>query len=252
MKLPALLSVLCALGLALLPAAAQAQGQPAVTAKQVNLRAGPARDYPLVAMVQGGYPISVLGCIEDYRWCDVLAGDLRGWVYAGNISYSYQGNYVPLAEYAPLIGIGILGFVINDYWGSHYRHRPFYRERDRWSHFRPPPPRPRPPEWNRPDRPGGRPDWNRPGRPDRPGSQLPPGASVRPVPPQRPPVQPPAPIFRPQVQPPQQQAVPARPERHPQLRQQGQPEGRDRGNQRGDRGDRGDRDDRGGPGRQRN
>ena len=112
---------------------AHAQGQPAVTAKQVNLRAGPARDYPLVATLQGGYPVSVLGCVEDYRWCDVLAGDIRGWVYAGNISYAYQGNYVPLVEYAPLIGIGILGFVINDYWGSHYRHRPFYRERERWS-----------------------------------------------------------------------------------------------------------------------
>ncbi|RYF36988.1 MAG: hypothetical protein EOO25_19990, partial [Comamonadaceae bacterium] len=99
-------SLLCTLGLALTPAIAQAQGQPAVTAKQVNLRAGPARDFPLVAILQTGYPISVLGCVEDYTWCDVLAADLRGWVYAGNISYAYQGNYVPLVDYAPLIGIG--------------------------------------------------------------------------------------------------------------------------------------------------
>jgi hypothetical protein len=51
---------------------------------------------------------------------------------AGNINYYYQNSYVPLSSYGAVLGIGALGFVLNDYWGSHYRGRSFYRDRSRW------------------------------------------------------------------------------------------------------------------------
>jgi uncharacterized protein YraI len=69
--------------LAGLPAGAYAQW--AYTAKDVNLRAGPARDFPLVARLPRGLSVSVAGCLSDFRWCDVVAGPNRGWVYAGNL-----------------------------------------------------------------------------------------------------------------------------------------------------------------------
>jgi uncharacterized protein YraI len=111
--------------------AAEAQ-QTAFTSRTTNLRAGPAADYPIVAVLPSGFAVSVQGCLADYDWCDVVAGVQRGWMYAGNISYHYQNTYVPLAEYAPLIGIGVLGFALNDYWGSHYRDRSWYRDRHNW------------------------------------------------------------------------------------------------------------------------
>ena len=49
--------------LAVLPAIAYAQW--AYTAKDVNLRAGPARDYPVVARLPGGLEISVAGWLND-------------------------------------------------------------------------------------------------------------------------------------------------------------------------------------------
>jgi uncharacterized protein YraI len=109
-----------------------AQPQVAVTARNTNVRAGPAAEYPVVAVLPPGFALSVQGCLPDYTWCDVVAGQSRGWMWAGNINYYYQNSYVPLLNYGPAIGIGALSFFLNDYWGSHYRDRPFYRDRQRW------------------------------------------------------------------------------------------------------------------------
>jgi uncharacterized protein YraI len=133
---PLLLSAMAAWAL---PYTAQAQAQVAYTAKTVNVRAGPARDYPLVAVLPPRYQVIVQGCLPDYTWCDVVAGPSRGWMYAGNINYAYQNTYVPVLNYGAVIGIGVLAFVLDDYWGRHYQHRPWYGERRRWMN-RPVPP----------------------------------------------------------------------------------------------------------------
>jgi uncharacterized protein YraI len=147
MKLP-LATFAAAFWLGVMPVAASAHD--AYTAKSVHLRAGPARDYPVVAILPPGTALDVLGCLSDYSWCDVIGLGERGWMYAGNIDYVYQGAPVPLLDYGPVIGITIFGFVLGDYWDQHYHDRPWYRHRDEWIHrprpVQPPlPPRPRPP-----------------------------------------------------------------------------------------------------------
>lgn len=126
---------LAAAGVLALACAAQAQ-QMASTMKTVHLRAGPGLDYPVVAILAPGTPVSVYGCLPQYTWCDVLAGPERGWVYAGNLSYAYDGRTVILPGIAAAIGIGIAGFAIDDYWGHYYTDRPWWPERRRW--YRPP------------------------------------------------------------------------------------------------------------------
>ncbi|MFC5497367.1 SH3 domain-containing protein [Caenimonas terrae] len=177
-------SSIAALALTVLAGAAQAQGWLAFAAKDIHLRAGPARDYPVVAIVPAGVELQVQGCLPNYSWCDVLAGPNRGWVYAGNISYPYQGARVPVLTYGAVIGIGVLGFVINDYWHDYYRGRPWYGDRDRWihrPHLRPAPlPRPFPPPH------GVRPEHPRLPQPAAPiGAHPPLGAPHRPGPPPR-------------------------------------------------------------------
>ena len=175
----------------------------AFASKDVNLRAGPSTDYPIIATLLAGASIAVQGCLEDYSWCDVVAEPYRGWVYAGNIAYSYQGSDVPVISYGAAIGIGILAFSIGSYWDHYYRAAPWYSQRDYWIN-RPPPPRgpggyrPPPP---RPDY--GHDGWQRPPQVQGPtGGQRPPqgrGPSGG----QRPP-QGQAPVARPQ--PPQGQS----------------------------------------------
>ncbi|QQC64185.1 SH3 domain-containing protein [Paraburkholderia ginsengisoli] len=157
-----------AAGLLALPGAADAQSQ-AFTSSTVNVRAGPASDYPIVAQLPGGVPVTVMGCLSNYQWCDVAAPNLRGWVYASRLSSPYQGGNVPLMNYGTVLGLPILGFSIADYWGNYYRGRPWYNQQSRWSHHAPPPPpRPgagRPPGGHQPGHPGGPPPGHAGGRP---------------------------------------------------------------------------------------
>jgi len=159
--------------------AAPAMAQQAFTSKPVNLRAGPARDYPLVAQLGPGTPVQVAGCVNGYSWCDVTLQDgNRGWVYAQNLNYPYQGNQVPLLTYGSAIGLPIIAFSLGTYWGQNYRGRPWYGQQSHWAHR---PPRPRPPVVRPPPRP--RPPAIVPGRPNPPGF----GGGHRPSPGARPP-----------------------------------------------------------------
>lgn len=124
--------------------AAQAQAQAAFSARQANLRAGPARDYPLVAVLPAGRPVTVQGCLAGYTWCDVLAGPDRGWVYAGNINAAFQNGTVPVLNHGAAMGLPVLAFVLDDYWGLHYQDRPWYGQRHRRM-LRPAPAPPKPP-----------------------------------------------------------------------------------------------------------
>ena len=164
-----------AFALAVLPATSFAEM--GYVAKAVNLRAGPATQYPIVAMLQAGVEISVEGCLSDYQWCDVVAGPSRGWVYAANIVYPYQGQNVPVLTYGALIGLGIVAFSVGDYWDHHYRSSAWYPQRQRWVE------RPWPGGHRPPVGPGFRPGDHRPpvGPGFRPGEHRPPvGPGVRP------------------------------------------------------------------------
>lgn len=167
----------------LLPGLAQAQR--VYTSVSVHLRAGPAPDYPVVAIVPAGIAISVQGCLGDYSWCDVVIGPDRGWLSAAYIMYPYYDRDVPVIYYGPRIGITVVGFVLPDYWREHYRTRYFYRDRDRWEHrYRtrragPPPPPPR-----RPNPPGQHPPQPQQHGPGTPRAQ-PPGQG-RQQPPKKP------------------------------------------------------------------
>lgn len=132
-----------ATGLLALPGLAFAQAQ-AYTNSPVNLYAGPADDYPAVSQLPAGAPVTVMGCVSGYTWCDVVLPDLRGWVYAGNLSYPYQGSNVPILTYGTVIGLPVVTFSIGAYWGNYYRGRPWYNDEARWAHHAPPPPGPPP------------------------------------------------------------------------------------------------------------
>ena len=153
-----------------------ATAQEARSTKWVNLRAGPARDYPLVARLGPGTPLAVQGCTAGFGWCDVIApADVHGWIYAGNIAYPYQSAEVPILNYGAVIGFPIISFMIGDYWGQYYRNRPWYGHESRWRD-RPPgfSPQGRPPgfqpPWGDRVRGAGHPGDNRPPRDARPPS----------------------------------------------------------------------------------
>ena len=99
----------------------------------VNLRAGPGTEYPVLVTVPARSPIAILGCLPDYGWCDSIFQGNRGWMRSIYLSGWYQGNYYALRDYAPRMGYRTVTFDIEGYWGKNYRNRPFYGERTRWT-----------------------------------------------------------------------------------------------------------------------
>lgn len=174
----------------------------------VNLRAGPDSEYPVIQVIPVGAPVSVQGCTQGWQWCDVIVGPNRGWVAGTFIQYTYNNQPVIVTDYGAQIGIPIVSFVIGTYWANYYTNRPFYRDRARWYSrpipirppprpsrppVRPPGGRPPPPGGNRPQPPGGNrpppprpqpPGGNRPQPPGGGGNRPPPtGGGNRPQPP---------------------------------------------------------------------
>ena len=129
-----LLKALCLLSVSLLavPTLAVAQ-QLAYASKTISMRAGPSRDYPVVATLGSGTAMTIYGCLQGYRWCDVVVGASRGWVYSGNIVYPYLGQNVPVMSYGSTLGLGIVTFSMGNYWDNYYTDYPWYPQRQNWA-----------------------------------------------------------------------------------------------------------------------
>jgi uncharacterized protein YraI len=126
------------LSVCLLALCTAAHAQNAVTTRPVDVYAGPDDSYPTVARLDADAPVQVMGCLDDWSWCDVTFEDNRGWLYAPDITYDYQGGYVPLYTYAPSLGIPVVQFTIGDYWERYYHGRPWYAQQDEWAQRGPP------------------------------------------------------------------------------------------------------------------
>ncbi len=135
-RAPRLLGAVLAASLGL-TGAAQAQ-QPAYTGEDVNLRAGPGRAFPLISLIPPHRPAEIFGCVDEWGWCDVALDGLRGWVAGNKLRVPYEDTYVWLPQFAPRLGVPVIGFDFDTYWDSYYRGRPFFVERDRYRRYAPP------------------------------------------------------------------------------------------------------------------
>lgn len=112
---------------------ALAQAAEGYVVADVALQSGPDNDYPPVDQLVAGTPVNIEGCIEGWTWCDVSTGDLRGWVPGTYIEENYAGRWVYIIDYGPRIGLPVVVFSLDTYWGRHYHDRPWFAERERWA-----------------------------------------------------------------------------------------------------------------------
>ena len=105
-----------------------ASASPGYLSRNANLRAGPGRDYPVVTRIPAGAGLDINGCTRDWGWCDVDAGGVRGWISGRNLSADYDNRNESILEFGPALALPFLVFNQDEYWGSYYRDRPFYRD----------------------------------------------------------------------------------------------------------------------------
>jgi len=106
--------------------------QTATTTSSVNVRSGPDRSMPTVTWLLSGTRVSVVGCVANWRWCDVIAGRERGWIYSRYLSLPFQGSSVLIANGGPNLGLPVTEFALGPYWDEHYASRVFFSQKADW------------------------------------------------------------------------------------------------------------------------
>src|SRR5215510_8545835 len=88
----------------LLPLGASAQ-LVAITTQAANMRAGPDRSFPLVSWLPAGAAVNVVGCTHGWRWCDVVWGFNRGWIFARFLSMVFQNQPTVISHSGAMLGV---------------------------------------------------------------------------------------------------------------------------------------------------
>jgi uncharacterized protein YraI len=120
-----------------------AAAQTAKTTTSVNVRAGPEKMFPTVTWLLSGTSVTVAGCVSNWRWCDVIAGRDRGWVYARFLAVPFNGTAVAIVNGGPNLGLPQVDFSLGPYWDEHYRGQSWFAQKATWQgrwDQRPPPP----------------------------------------------------------------------------------------------------------------
>ena len=120
-----------AFALAILALPMSASAADAISRQSGTLRAGPASDYPSVGHVRYHEGLVLHGCLSSYAWCDVTAGNERGWYPGSRIDFLQDGRRARISVYGPRLGLSILSFGLREYWGTHYNGRSWVNE-PRW------------------------------------------------------------------------------------------------------------------------
>lgn len=73
--------------------------QTAVTATtDLNVRAGPGPQYPVVGVLGASQSTTLNGCLQDSKWCSVATQAGDGWVYADYLTGDFGGTTVVLSQ----------------------------------------------------------------------------------------------------------------------------------------------------------
>jgi len=103
----------------------------AYTTSSTYLRAGPDTTFPQIQRVPYASTVEVYGCTTGYGWCDVDYGGERGWFPGNRLQFNDHGRRGSITNLAPLLGLMIMQFSVQDYWGNHYQDRAWYTDQNR-------------------------------------------------------------------------------------------------------------------------
>ncbi|GAA0786054.1 hypothetical protein E1180_02980 [Roseibium denhamense] len=89
------------------PALAQSRPAIAYTTANLNMRAGPGTNYPVLTTIPRGGGVTIFGCTADYRWCDAAFTTTKGWVSGKYLSYGGDGIYYgrPIPNAGASVGV---------------------------------------------------------------------------------------------------------------------------------------------------
>jgi uncharacterized protein YraI len=118
--------------LGLLCGSSLAAAATATVTSSVNVRAGPGTSFPTATWLLTGTTVTVEGCLPDWRWCDVVAGRDRGWVYSRYLSVRSNDRVATIRAGGASLGLPETEFALGPYWDAHYRNKIWYPRKAEW------------------------------------------------------------------------------------------------------------------------
>ncbi|CAN7238616.1 DUF1236 domain-containing protein [Mesorhizobium sp. LjRoot246] len=88
----------------------------------LNVRAGPGPQYPVIGVLAAGQSATLNGCIENSKWCTIAEAGGRGWVYSDYVTADIGGSRVVLTERRSSVAVvsppDDIGSYSTDYTGA--------------------------------------------------------------------------------------------------------------------------------------
>jgi len=103
----------------------------------LNVRAGPGPQYPVIGVLAAGQSATLEGCIAGSKWCTIAEANGQGWVYSDYVTADFGGNAVVLTRRPADAGIAVVEAPTDDsdypdtYTGRSFLAIPSIRSRDR-------------------------------------------------------------------------------------------------------------------------
>ena len=74
----------------------------------LNVRAGPGPQYPVIGVLAAGQSATLNGCIENSKWCTIAEAGGQGWVYSDYVTADFGGSQVVLTRRPADAGITVV------------------------------------------------------------------------------------------------------------------------------------------------
>jgi uncharacterized protein YraI len=113
---PVLLPALTGALLAMSGAALAETPVSAVT--DLNVRAGPGPQYPVIGVIAAGQSATLSGCIENSKWCTIAEAGGKGWVYSDYVTADFGGSRVIVTRRPADAGIAVVAPPADDVYGN--------------------------------------------------------------------------------------------------------------------------------------
>lgn len=81
---------------------------PVSAVTDLNVRAGPGPQYPIIGVLAAGQQATLNGCLENSKWCTIAEAQGQGWVYSDYVAAEFGGSKVILTERPADSGVAIV------------------------------------------------------------------------------------------------------------------------------------------------
>ena len=93
---------------------------PVSAVTDLNVRAGPGPQYPVIGVLAAGQSATLNGCIEGSKWCTIAEAGGKGWVYSDYVTGDFGGSRVVLTRRPADAGVAVVAPPTDDLYSDNY------------------------------------------------------------------------------------------------------------------------------------